>query len=75
MAIPRKLPANSPDDRKFLTAARIRDRYSGVSSMWIERAMERHGFPRPIVIGRLRFWSIADIEAYERAAAARGGVR
>jgi predicted DNA-binding transcriptional regulator AlpA len=40
--------------------------------MWIERIMKRDPkFPRPIYIGRFRFWNLDDIEAHERDLAAR----
>jgi predicted DNA-binding transcriptional regulator AlpA len=40
--------------------------------MWIERRLaDDSGFPRPTKFGRLRFWKLAEIEAWERAQAAK----
>ena len=56
----------------FLTTAKVRERY-GVSAMWIVRRLtDKSGFPRPTYLGRLRFWKLADLEAWERARAAQG---
>ena len=54
----------------FLTTAKVRERY-GVSHMFIERRLADAGstFPRPIYLGRLRFWKLAELEAWERAQA------
>ena len=63
--------AHRPDFKRYLTAAQLRERYGGRSEMWIGRIIQRDGkFPRPIYIGRFRFWAIDQIEAYERAAVA-----
>jgi predicted DNA-binding transcriptional regulator AlpA len=60
-------------DKRYLTAAQLRERYGGRSEMWIERIMQRDAkFPRPIRIGRFRFWAVDEIEAFERAAGAAG---
>jgi predicted DNA-binding transcriptional regulator AlpA len=65
--------AHYPDLKHYLTAVQLRERYGGRSEMWIERIMQRDAkFPRPIYIGRLRFWALDEIEAYERAAVAVG---
>lgn len=54
----------------FLSAAQVRARYGGVSFMWIERRLkDDSGFPTPAKFGRLRFWKIGDLEAWERAQA------
>jgi hypothetical protein len=43
-----------------------RDRY-GVSHMWLERELKRNpDFPRPFKFGRIRFFKIAELEAYEK---------
>jgi predicted DNA-binding transcriptional regulator AlpA len=65
--------AHNPNPRQYLTAVQLRERYGGRSGMWVDRIMQRDAkFPRPIYIGRLRFWALHEIEAYERAAAAAG---
>jgi hypothetical protein len=59
------------DNKRYLTSVQLRDRYGGRSEMWVERIMQRDAkFPRHIYIGRLRFWALDEIEAYERAAVA-----
>jgi predicted DNA-binding transcriptional regulator AlpA len=63
-----KLNAN----RQFLTSAQLRVRYGGRSDMWIDRLMKRDAtFPRPVYIGRYRYWDLGAIEAYERDIAAK----
>ena len=58
--------ANSRADR-FLPAREVWRRY-GVSSMSLHRWLgdARMQFPRPHYFGRLRFWRLADLEAWER---------
>jgi predicted DNA-binding transcriptional regulator AlpA len=64
--------AHNPDSKRYLTAAQLRWRYGNRSEMWLARIMRADpDFPRPIHIGRFRFWDLADIEAYERNLAAR----
>jgi predicted DNA-binding transcriptional regulator AlpA len=63
---------SNPRPKRYLTAAQLRERYGDRSTMWIERIMKRDPrFPRPIYIGRYRFWNLNEIEAYERDVAAR----
>jgi predicted DNA-binding transcriptional regulator AlpA len=63
---------SNPRPKRYLTSAQLRERYGDRSTMWIGRIMKRDPkFPRPIYIGRFRFWDLADIEAYERVAACR----
>jgi hypothetical protein len=55
----------------YIGAAQLRARYGGVSHMWIERKLQGDpAFPRPKYFGRLRFWAVAELEAYERGAEA-----
>jgi predicted DNA-binding transcriptional regulator AlpA len=66
------MPAIQP---VFLSAAQVRERY-GVSFMWIERRLADHpDFPRPLYIGRRRFWKLASLEAWERKLAAQDTTR
>jgi predicted DNA-binding transcriptional regulator AlpA len=54
----------------YLTAAQLRERYGGVSHMWIERRLKSDpAFPRPKKFGgsALRMFALDEIEAYERA--------
>jgi len=57
----------------FLQASKVWARY-GVSFMTINRWIkdERVGFPKPIYLGRLRFWKLADLEAWEANQPAKG---
>jgi predicted DNA-binding transcriptional regulator AlpA len=56
------------DDVAFLTSGQVRERY-GISNMWLHRKMLAGTFPRPVKLGggRLRFWRIADLLAWEAA--------
>jgi hypothetical protein len=54
----------------YITSRQLRDRYGGVSHMWIERRLaEDSEFPKPVFFGKRRFWPLARLEAYERAKA------
>lgn len=53
----------------YVTARQLRHRYGGVSHMWIERRLAAGNFPTPIYFGRLRYWRLDEIEAFERRAA------
>jgi hypothetical protein len=58
----------------WLSSRQVRDRYGGVSHMWLERRMQSDPrFPRPKKFGRLRFFELKRLEEYERAVAAKGG--
>jgi hypothetical protein len=67
-----KTPDNpiSPD---FLPAGRVAARYA-VSPRSLDRWLEdaRIDFPRPLYIGRMRFFRVADLEAWEAERARRG---
>ena len=68
------MPVNpKPNPHKtFLTSGRLRVRYGGRSDMWLDRTMKRDAaFPRPVYIGRFRYWDLDAIEKYERAVAAQ----
>jgi predicted DNA-binding transcriptional regulator AlpA len=58
-------------DDVLLRAGRVRRRY-GASDMWLHRRLhDDSGFPRPIVIGRLRFWRLSELKAWEDSLAAK----
>ena len=62
----------STKNKHFLTSGQLRERYGGRSDMWLDRIMRSdRRFPRPIKIGRYRFWDLAAVEQYERSVAAR----
>ena len=52
-------------NKKFLSTKQVCERY-GVSHMWIERRMKDSGFPCPMKMGRLRFYELQAIEAWEK---------
>ena len=60
-----------PPGAIYISAPQVCDRYGGVSHMWLERKLKNDpDFPHPKYFGRLRFWKIDELEAYERSAAA-----
>ena len=54
----------------FIPTRQLRNRYGGVSHMWVERRLEDPDFPRPVYLGGRRYWSVAALEAWEKQAAA-----
>jgi predicted DNA-binding transcriptional regulator AlpA len=55
----------------FITSRQLRNRYGGVSHMWIERRLVGDPeFPKPVYFGARRFWALLAIEAWERTRAA-----
>jgi predicted DNA-binding transcriptional regulator AlpA len=56
------------DHGAFLTAGQVRERYN-ISDMWIYRKLLAGAFPKPVRLGggRLRFWRVADLLAWEAA--------
>lgn len=60
---------------RFMTVRQLRDRWGGVSHMFIERKIkEDPRFPKPQKLGStIRFFRIDEVEAYERQCA-RGEV-
>jgi predicted DNA-binding transcriptional regulator AlpA len=71
---PRRGPSvrGPPDTAIYISAPQVCDRYGGVSHMWLERMLKRDPtFPRPSKFGRLRFFKIDELIAWERAAAAK----
>lgn len=62
------------NSKEYITANQVRERYGGRSHMWIERRLkDNSGFPSPVYLGRLRYWKLAELEAWERAQAAKTG--
>ncbi len=57
----------------FLPARHILDRYRiSQMTLWRWLADDSMGFPKPVYLGRYRYWRIADIEAWEAAQETRG---
>lgn len=68
--------ATPPEGAVYITTQQLRDRYGGMSHMWLERKVrDDPDFPRPTYIGRLRFFKIDEVEAYERACVKRRAAR
>lgn len=56
----------------YVDVPQLLTRYGGRSHMWLERLLKRDKtFPRPFKIGRLRFFRLDAIEAWERETATR----
>lgn len=57
-------------DTVYLNSRQVRDRYGGVSEMWIERRLKDPAseFPKPaLIVGGRRFWTVVSLVAWERA--------
>ena len=68
------LPGRGPPlpDAAYIDAPQLLARFGGRSHMWLVRLLERDKtFPRPVKIGRLRFFKITDLVAWERTTAAK----
>ena len=59
----------------YLRAKQLRARYGSVSHMWIERRLQDDpAFPKPVKMGRLRFWRLSELEAWEALQSTDGRV-
>ncbi len=60
----------SPADEIFLPARKTWERY-GVSDMTLYRWLrdERMNFPKPVYLGRFRYWKLKDLESWEMSRA------
>lgn len=57
----------------FLPARHVLDRYRiSQMTLWRWVADDSMGFPKPVYLGRYRYWRIADIEAWEASQETRG---
>ncbi len=71
---PRRTPPPSAD-AVYLSVAQIRERFGGVSQMWVERKIAGDpSFPRPIKFGgkMFRFFLLSELVEWERSAATKG---
>jgi predicted DNA-binding transcriptional regulator AlpA len=60
------------DDDRYLTARMVKERFGGVSDMWLWRRLRHDAdFPPPLMIGARRFWKLAELIAWERTCATR----
>lgn len=54
-------------NEQLITSAAVKARFGGVSAMWIYRRLATDPtFPKPIYIGRRRYWRLGDLVAWER---------
>ena len=68
----KRSPRSAPSTAKYIDTPQLRDRYGGVSHMWVERRLQNDPtFPRPIYIGRLRYFEVEKLAAWERAVATK----
>jgi predicted DNA-binding transcriptional regulator AlpA len=52
----------------YLKTKQLRERYGGCSHMFIERRLKNDpSFPRPVYMGRMRFWKLSELESWEAA--------
>jgi predicted DNA-binding transcriptional regulator AlpA len=61
--------------KRYLTAVQLCERYGGVSHMWIVRRLKNDpAFPRPVKLGtsRLRLFDLEEIEHYEHLCTTKG---
>jgi hypothetical protein len=61
-------PSPVPPGAVWITAKQVCERYGGRSLMWLWRKLrDEPTFPRPTYFGRIQFFSVEAVEAYERA--------
>jgi predicted DNA-binding transcriptional regulator AlpA len=54
--------------RRFLTAPQLLERYGNRSQVWLWRILHSDpNFPRPVRIGRLRFFDEQELTDYEQS--------
>lgn len=58
------------NDDCYLNASQVMARYGDCSHMWIIRRQADAKFPSPVYFGRLRFWKLSELIAWERKQAA-----
>lgn len=68
-----KTQRTTPTEKKYLSTNQLRERWGGVSHMFIQRRVhEDPRFPKPKKFGgRIRFWLETEIEEYEAACVRR----
>jgi hypothetical protein len=55
-------------DKVYVPAAKVRERYGGISDMSLWRWVRNPemGFPQPFTINRRRYWRLRDLEIWEQ---------
>jgi hypothetical protein len=63
--------SHDESNKKYFTSRQVRERYGDRSHMWLERRLQSDpDFPKPVRIGRLRFWDLDKLVEWERRLAA-----
>jgi hypothetical protein len=61
-----------PADALWLTSTQVRNRYGGVSAMWLWNRVEHDAdFPKPAYFGNRQMFSVAELDAYDRLVLSR----
>lgn len=57
----------SVDNIRYMPGRKVRERY-GVTemSLWRWERDTKLAFPKPMRVGRYKYWSVADLEEWER---------
>ena len=66
-------PAAVSGNTVYLSSHQIRARFGGRGELWVYRQIARNGFPKPVKFGsgRLNYWKLSEVEAWEAAQAQR----
>jgi hypothetical protein len=63
-----------PGEVVYLTARQVLNRYNRINLGWLWRRLKNDPrFPKPIYIADVRYWRVADLEAYEAGSASAFG--
>lgn len=59
--------------KRWATSKILRKRYGDRGPLWLPRAIKSKGFPKPFRLagGRLLYWDLNEVEAWEAAQAER----
>ena len=61
-----------PSDAVWISGRQVCQRYGGRSTMWLVRKLQNDPhFPKPAYFGRLQFFKLEHLQAYDRAVIAR----
>lgn len=65
-----------PAEAAYMNAKQYCDRLGGISFMTLARTIKRDPeFPRPVYFGRLRYFKVRDVEAYEHLCEVRSAAK
>lgn len=58
----------NPAEDRYINSTALRQRYGGVSDMWVWRRLkEDPTFPKPEYIAKRRFWKLSELDAWDAA--------